>query len=108
MRVNAFDGFGGRLELLLHGGIVDAGVVLGHVQGLVTKQLAHRFDGQAVIDKLGGESVAQLMRGDLDPTLLAPTPQLITHGFIREQAVVIEPQMIISGCRTLRQVSAGR
>ena len=92
---NAFERFGGRLELLLDRGVVEASVVLRHVQGSVSEQLAHGLDGQAMVDELGGEGVAQLMRGDLYATELAPPAQLIAYRFIGEQFAVVEPQMII-------------
>ena len=66
------------------GGVEHAGVVLRHVEGSVTEKLAHGVDGETVVDELGGEGVAQLVRRDLDATELPLTCELLAHGFIGE------------------------
>jgi hypothetical protein len=60
--------------------------------------------GGTVVDELGGEGVAQLMRRNLDATELPPTCDLIAHGFTGEQAAVVAPQMVVGAGRPLHNI----
>ena len=101
---HGFEGLAGRCELLLDGGVEHAGVVLRHVEGSVAEKLAHGVDGETVVDELGGEGVAQLVRRDLDATEPPPACQLIAHGFIGEQATIVAPEMVVGAGRPLHNI----
>jgi hypothetical protein len=50
--------------------VSPGGVALGRLQLGVTQQFAQAGQGQARFDRLPGESVAQLVRGQLHPDLI--------------------------------------
>ena len=54
------------VERLADGGVVDAGVVRGHVRAGVAEQLLHDVLGDAAVDEPGSEGVAEVVAGHGD------------------------------------------
>ena len=79
------------VERLPDGGVVDLGVVAGHVRAGVAEELLDDVLGDAGVDQPGPERVAELVAGHGDrlPGLVVqaddalPAPQLLAEGAVR-------------------------
>src|SRR5437667_6046432 len=79
------------VELLPDGGVVDLGVVAGHVRAGVSEELLHHVLGDAGVDQPGPESVTELVGGDSDRLAgfvvqandALPVSELLGEGAVR-------------------------
>jgi hypothetical protein len=57
--------FAGAFPVLANGGVVNPGVVGGHLRRGVVQEATHDFLGNVVVDQPCAEGVAELVRGDM-------------------------------------------